>query len=42
MEQEARYLEVLGVVRTYQVDASALVLFDDEGARQLAFARAEE
>ena len=42
MEQEARYLEVLGVVKTYQIDASALVLFDDEGARQLAFARAEE
>ena len=42
MEQEARYLEVLGVVKTYQIDASTLELFDDEGARQLAFARADE
>lgn len=42
MEQEARYLAVLGVVKTYQIDASTLELFDDEGARQLAFARAED
>ncbi|GMQ84843.1 MAG: hypothetical protein BMS9Abin07_0408 [Acidimicrobiia bacterium] len=42
MEQEARYLELLGVVTTYQIDASTLELLDDEGVRQLVFARAEE
>lgn len=42
MEQETRYLEALGEVKTYQIDASTLELFDDEGARQLVFARADE
>lgn len=42
MEQEARYLEVLGLATKFRLDASHLELFDDEGARQLQFARAEE
>ncbi len=42
MEQEARYLEVLGLVTNYRLDATSLEMFDDEGARQLQFNRAEE
>lgn len=39
MEQEARYLEVLGLVTTYRLDATRLEMFDDEGARQLQYIR---
>ena len=42
MEQEARYLELLGVVATYRLDAGGLEMFDAGGARQLTFTRAEE
>jgi heat shock protein HslJ len=39
MEQEARYLEVLGLVTTYRLDATRLEMFNDEGARQLQYVR---
>ncbi len=42
MEQEARYLEVLGLVTRYRLDVTGLEMFDDEGAGQLQFVRAEE
>ena len=42
MEQEARYLEVLGLVSTYRLDAGTLQLFDETGAQQLQFVRAAE
>lgn len=42
MEQEARYLEVLGLVTNYRMDASSLDMLNDEGTRQLQFIRAEE
>lgn len=42
MEQEARYLEVLGVVTRYRLDAGGLEMLDAGGARQLTFARVEE
>ncbi len=42
MDQEARYLEVLGLVSNFRMDASSLEMFDDEGTRQLQFVRAEE
>lgn len=41
MEQEARYLEVLGLVTNYRIDGNHLEMFNDEGARQLQFVRAE-
>ena len=41
MEQEERYLEVLGLATRYRLDATGLEMFDDEGARQLQFVRAE-
>jgi heat shock protein HslJ len=39
MEQEARYLEVLGLATTYRLEANGLEMFDAEGARQLRFTR---
>lgn len=39
MEQEARYLEALGLVTTYRLDATRLEMFDDDGARQLQYVR---
>lgn len=42
MEQEARYLEILGQVATYRIDATTLDLFDETGARLLSFTRVEE
>lgn len=42
MEQEARYLEVLGLVTRHRLGAGGLEMFDDDGARQLTFTRAEE
>lgn len=39
MEQEARYLELLGLVTNYRLDATHLDLFDDEGTRQLQYVR---
>ena len=42
MEQEERYLEVLGLATRYRLDATGLEMFDDEGARQLQFVRADE
>jgi len=42
MDQEARYLEVLALVRNFRMDATNLEMFDDEGSRQLHFVRAEE
>jgi heat shock protein HslJ len=39
MEQEARYLEVLGLVTNYRLDAVRLEMFNDDGARQLQYAR---
>jgi heat shock protein HslJ len=42
MDQEARYLEVLALVRSFRMDATSLEMLDQEGSRQLHFARAEE
>jgi heat shock protein HslJ len=42
MEQEARYLELLGVVKRYRLDAGGLEMLDDAGARQLTFTRTGE
>ena len=42
MDQEARYLEVLALVRSFRMDATSLEMLDDEGSRQLQFARTEE
>ena len=42
MDQEARYLEVLGLVRSFRMDATSLEMFDDTGSRQLRFVRAGE
>lgn len=39
MDQEARYLEVLGLVTTFRMDATRLELFDDDGATQLQYVR---
>lgn len=42
MEQEARFLELLGLATRYRLDTTTLEMFDDEGARQLQFNRAED
>ena len=42
MDQEARYLEVLALVRSFRMDATSLEMLDDEGSRQLQFVRAKE
>ena len=42
MEQEARYLEVLGLVTRFRLDVKSLEMFDDAGARQLHFLTADD
>jgi heat shock protein HslJ len=37
MTQEARYLELLGLAKTYRVDAGSLEMFDTEGTRVLQY-----
>ena len=39
MEQEARYLEMLGLATTFRLDATGLEMFDEGGARLLQFNR---